>query len=309
MARKFTSPRGSQHSRREEGAEGRERKRVHVPVLLQEVVEYLAPQAGEVVVDCTFGQGGHSRALKGSAKIKLISIDADPAAGKGVVEGNFGDLEKILGKLGVGGVDKVLFDLGWNRGQLSAGKGFSFLQDGPLNMSYGPSPRSGFDAAAILNTWSEKAIADALWGYGEERYARAITRAVVERREVEPFASTLELAELVRDSVPARYRHGRIHPATKTFQALRIAVNDELGVLDLGLKAAWKHLSCGGRIAVITFHSIEDRAVKRLFLSFAKGGEGKLLTKKPVAPSASEVGLNPSARSAKLRVIEKTCTH
>lgn len=287
------------------------------------MVEALAPKHGEVVLDATYGRGGHSDALKAAAKIKLIALDADPAAGlrhdeagaglaesgKGVVEGNFGDLEEIFARLGVQKIDKALFDLGWNMTQLASGRGFSFMHDEPLNMSYGPTPRSGFTAAEALNTWSEKALADALFGYAEERYARRIAKAVVLRRKQKPFETTLELVETVNDAVPPAYRRGKIRPATKTFQALRIAVNDELGALDHGLRAVWKHLACGGRIAVITFHSIEDRAVKQRFASFVKSGKGKLVYKKPIVATAAEIKRNPPSRSAKLRVIEKVCEH
>jgi 16S rRNA (cytosine1402-N4)-methyltransferase len=276
--------------------------------MLREAVEALAPKKGDIVVDATYGRGGHSAALKAAAKITLLAIDADPAAGKGVVEGNFGDLADILNKEGVERIDKALFDLGWNMTQLSAGRGFSFMHDEPLNMSYGPQPRSGFTAAEALNEWSEQALADAIFGYGEERYARRIAKKIVERRETSPFATTLELVEVVRDAVPAAYRRGRLNPATKTFQALRMAVNDELGAINSGVRAAWEALACEGRIAVITFHSIEDRAVKRLFAEFVKNGEGRLVYKKPLTASAEEIATNPPSRSAKLRAIEKVCT-
>lgn len=303
--------RASRHSRREEGDTARERtaehKVEHTSVLLAEAVAALAPRGGEVVVDATYGRGGHSRALKAAAKIKLIALDADPSAGSGVVEANFGDLRTVLERLGVERVDKVLFDLGWNLTQLSSGRGFSFMRDEPLNMSYGRTPRSGFTAAEALNEWSEQVLADVFFGYGEERYARRIAKAVVERRTLQLFETTLELVEVVRDAVPAAYRRGRLHPATKTFQALRIAVNDELGALEQGLLASWEALACGGRIAVISFHSVEDRMVKRAFAARVKAGEGKLIYKKPVVPSAAERAGNPSARSAKLRAIEKIC--
>jgi 16S rRNA (cytosine1402-N4)-methyltransferase len=283
--------------------------------MTREVIAALSPKSGEVVVDATYGAGGHSRALKATAKIKLISIDADPAniqhssgqTGEEVIEGNFGDLDSILEGLGVERVDKVLFDLGWQSGQLDSGRGFSFMHDEPLNMSYGPNPRSGFTAAQVLNNWSEKALADVLFGYAEERYAKRIAKKIVERRAIKPFETTVELAEVVRDAVPARYRHGKSNPATKTFQALRIAVNDELGVLREGLGAAWRRLACNGRIAVITFHSIEDRIVKQNFAKHVKAGHGRLLYKKPLTPSVAEVEANRAARSAKLRVIEKLC--
>lgn len=281
--------------------------RKHYSVMTREVVAALCVQKGEVVVDATFGQGGHSKALKAAARIKLISIDADPAAGEGVVVANFGDLTEVAEGLGISSIDKIVFDLGWNKGQLMSGRGFSFMHDEPLVMSYSESPRSGFTAAEILNTFTEKALADIFFGYGEERYARRVASAVVKRRTQKPFETTLEFVEVIKDAVPAAYRRGRLHPATRSFQALRIAVNNELGVIEQGLAAAWKLLSCGGRIAVITFHSIEDRLVKRTFAAFAKGGGGRLLYKKPLIPSLKEVKENPASRSAKLRAIEKLC--
>ena len=222
-----------------------------------------------------------------------------------VVEANFKDLAKVLKHAGIKTINKALFDLGWNKEQLAAGKGFSFLINEPLNMSYGIKPASGFTAAEIVNEWKEETLADVLYGYGEETYSRRIAKAIVERRALQPISTTMELAEIIKDSVPSAYRHGRLHPATRSFQALRMAVNAELPSLEEGITAAWGHLVEGGRIAVITFHSIEDRAVKRLFVSFAKGG-GRLIVKKPLVPKREEVSQNPSARSAKLRVIEKT---
>lgn len=305
------SVRASQYSRREESNGGHERTGAHKSVMVKEVVHYLAPQAGEVVVDATYGVGGHSKALKNHAKIKLIALDADPSVRSGqnsVITKNFAHLAEVLVEKGIKSIDKALFDLGWNRSQLEAGRGFSFLHDEPLTMSYGPEPLSGFLACDVLNSWSEKTIADVLFGYGEERYARRIARAVVERRHLKPIETTIEFVEIIRDAVPARYRHGRIHFATRSFQALRIAVNDELGAIERGVRAAWDYLSCGGRIAVITFHSIEDRAVKKLFASFVKNSHGSLVFKKPLTASKEELAKNPSARSAKLRVIEKVCT-
>lgn len=332
MTRSLTPVRVHKLSMREEGASSRERKsgahatspegkREHVSVMLKEAVALLDLHDGESVVDATAGSGGHSEALLRAAQISLISVDADPdavarthkrlhalgerAKHAQVVEGNFGDLDTILSHRGGKHIDKALFDLGWNMEQLASGRGFSFAHDESLDMRYGKRAASGFTAAEILNTWEEKAIADALFGYGEERYARRIARAVAVRREIEPIATTLEFVEIIRDAVPASYRHGRINPATRSFQALRIAVNDELGVLERGIQAAWKHLSPGGRIAVITFHSIEDRLVKRAFANLVKKGEGKLLTKKPMTGSSEEIEANRPSRSAKLRGIQK----
>jgi 16S rRNA (cytosine1402-N4)-methyltransferase len=295
----------------------REQQSGHVSVLVREVLALLALQENETVVDATLGRGGHSEAILKAQKVHLIALDADGAsieAGKKrlkpfagrvrFVEGNFRDLGAILTREGVQKIDKALFDLGWNSAQLTSGRGFSFQADEPLTMSYGQEPASSFTAAQILNTWSEKGIADALFGYAQERYARKIAKAIVARRETAPIKTTLELVELIKDAVPPSYRHGRIHPATKTFQALRIAVNDELASIEMGVRAAWEHLSPGGRIAVITFHSVEDRAVKRLFAALVKEG-GSLLVKKPLVAAAQEVAENPRARSAKLRAIEK----
>ena len=302
----FASARVPYRSRREEGGQVHEHKQEHTSVMVKEVLTALQPKDGDVVVDATFGMGGHSRALKAAAKIQLIALDADPAAGEGVIEANFAGLDKVLKKLGIEKVDKVLFDLGWNATQLQSGRGFSFLRDEPLLMSYGTTPSSGFTAAEIVNEWDETVLADVFFGYGEERYARRIAKAIIVRRNIQPIKTTFELVEIVRDATPAMYHRGRLHFATKTFQALRIAVNDELGVLERGLVAAWNNLSCHGRIAVVTFHSTEDRAVKKMFAAYSKA-DGRLLYKKPLTPSRVEALTNPRSRSAKLRVIEKIC--
>ena len=311
MTHSFSSVRGRSRLTREEDGSAREQKREHISVMTKEVLHYLAPQDGEVVVDATFGAGGHSKALKTAARIRLIALDADPLSASDtqhVVEANFADLASVIKKsLPVGKqVDKVLFDLGWNAGQLNSGRGFSFVRDEPLSMAYGTKPASGFTAAEILNEWDEATLANVFYGYGEERYARPIAKAVIRRRTLQPIYTTEELVEIIRDATPARYHRGRIHFATRVFQALRIATNDELGAIERGLAAAWEHLSCGGRIVVITFHSIEDRAVKKIFAAYAKNG-GKLVVKKPVVPGREEVRHNPRSRSAKLRVIEKIC--
>ena len=290
----------------------------HTSVLLVEILEQLQPQPNELVLDATAGQGGSSFAVLAETRAQVFAMDADLEAVLAtrsrlekfkervvVVEGNFGDVEKVLTKNGVKEINKALFDLGWNAGQLASGRGFSFLHDEPLSMSYGKKPASGFTAREILNEWKEDTLADVLYGYGEEQYARRIAAAIITRRALQPIETTIELAELVRDAVPPGYRRGRIHPATRTFQALRIAVNDELGVLERGLGGAWKKLAAGGRIAVITFHSIEDRVVKHFFAQLVKAHEGKLLHKKPLVPNRKEITSNPRARSAKLRTIEK----
>jgi 16S rRNA (cytosine1402-N4)-methyltransferase len=291
--------------------------------MLREAVGMLDLHDDDVVIDGTAGQGGHSEAILKSARVTLLSIDADDEAvartslrlsklgsraeNASVVLGNFSDIRHLAHARHIKEANKVLLDLGWNMGQLESGRGFSFLHDEPLNMSYGERPASGFTAAEILNTWEEKAIADALFGYGEERYARRIARAVVERREIEPIETTLEFVEIIKDAVPGVYRHGKIHPATRSFQALRIAVNDELGVLERGLEGSFDLLACDGRLAVITFHSIEDRKVKQAFARWVKEGKAKLLTKKPMTADSEEIISNRPSRSAKLRGIQKIC--
>ena len=312
---------------REEGGSLREQQqeqvhaspaRAHVSVMMKEVLANLDIKDGEQVVDGTAGEAGHSVAiLESNPHVQLLALDADPLAVETarerlskfgdraeVVESNFGNLEKVLHHKGIKTIDKALFDLGWNSGQLASGRGFSFLVDEPLNMSYGTKSASGFTAAQALNEWDEETLANVFYGYGEERFSRRIAKAIVERREIQPIETTLELVEIIRDSTPSLYHRARLHFATRTFQGLRMAVNDELGMINMGVAAAWEHLSPGGRIAVITFHSIEDRTVKRLFADFVKGG-GKLIVKKPLVPERAEISENPRARSAKLRVIEK----
>ncbi|MBM3261060.1 16S rRNA (cytosine(1402)-N(4))-methyltransferase RsmH, partial [Candidatus Kaiserbacteria bacterium] len=203
-------------------------------------------------------------------------------------------------------IDKALFDLGWSGYQLSAGRGFSFLSDEPLLMTYVKDITSEtLTAREIVNEWEEQSLIDIIAGWGEERYARRIAAAIVERRDQKPFETARDLGEVIKACVPSVYRYGRIHPATKTFQALRIAVNDELGSLQEGIASAYQMLAPGGRIAVITFHSIEDRIVKQTFVEWEKAKTGRRITKKPIVPTPEELAHNPRARSAKLRVIEK----
>lgn len=290
----------------------------HRSVLLHEALENLAIQEDDIVVDATLGGAGHAKAIAArlSKKGTLIGFDldadavarakealADAKAQVHLVEANFRNLGPELSKLGIGRITKALFDLGWSSFQLDVGRGFSFLKDEPLQMTY--AKNGTLTATKIVNEWEESSIADVLYGWGEERYARRIAKMIVERRTLKPFESSKELAEAIKQAVPAGYRYGRIHPATRTFQALRIAVNDELGALEIALRSAWEHLSPGGRIAIITFHSIEDRIVKRAFAKWEKEGTGTRVTKKPIMPSENELQENPRARSAKLRVIEK----
>jgi 16S rRNA (cytosine1402-N4)-methyltransferase len=322
MPSTLTNARVHTHPNREEGAHVREHRSVmarttHESVLVSEVLEALQVTPNDVVFDATSGLGGHSEALLNAGAKKVISFDADPAAvaqsrarlskfkdRSKVVEANFRDAGVLLPGIEKN-VNKALFDLGWNMTQLSSGRGFSFLTDDELNMSYGVNPASGFSAKEIVNTWKEKVLADVLYGYGEEQYARRIAKAIVEAREEHPITTSGELAEVIKSSVPPTYRRGKIHPATKSFQALRIATNDEFGSIDKGLRSTLELLPVGGRVAVITFHSSEDRVVKKIFNEWVKQKRAKLLYKKPKVATKEEIKNNPSSRSAKLRAIEK----
>lgn len=277
----------------------------------------LAIQAGDTVVDATLGGAGHAREIHAriGAHGKLIAFDADADAitrahgqfgndmNVVLVNSNFRTLRAELESRNIASIDRALFDLGWSAYQLTGGRGFSFQSDEPLSMAYDASQR--LTAREAVNEWGVSSLEDVLRGFGEERYARRIAQAISEEREQRPIETARQLADVVKAAVPAAYRYGRIHPATKTFQALRIAVNDELGALADGLNGAWQLLKKDGRIGVITFHSIEDRLVKRTFVGWEKEGTGVRITKKPIVPSAEELRENPRARSAKLRVIQK----
>lgn len=288
---------------------------MHIPVLLESSIEQLALAPGDVVIDGTFGGGGHSRAiLEREPTARLISVDLDEEAfGRfsvlfanepraRFVHSNFKDADRILREAGEKYANKVLLDLGTSTFQLlSDTRGFSFHSDAPLSMTFSKEgAHTGFTARDIVNNWNESSIADIIFHYGEERRARTIARAIVSARTT-PIETARQLAEIIVSAVP---RRGRIHPATKTFQALRIAVNDELKVIGEALDAWWERLAPSGRIAVITFHSLEDRVVKRWMMN-KEQNEKRVITKKPITPSTKELQANPRARSAKLRVIEK----
>jgi 16S rRNA (cytosine1402-N4)-methyltransferase len=282
----------------------------------------LNAKPGDVAVDATLGAAGHFRemAVALGSSGTLVGIDADQAsierarivadefAGNGptvhLVNDNFRNLGRILDDLQLPCLDRALFDLGWNAFQLSSGRGFSFRADEPLLMTYGE-PEEGKTAADLVNSLPEEELADLIYTYGEERFSRGIARSIVETRRHERILTTLALAEAVERGTPSWYANRRLHPATKTFQALRIATNDELGALREGLTAALERLTQGGRIAVITFHSIEDRIVKGVLKDAAYAGQGTVITRKPVVPSDAELTANPRARSAKLRVFER----
>lgn len=297
----------------------------HVSVLLDEVIENLAAKPGDIIVDGTFGAGGYSRAILATGA-KVVAFDRDPtvrrfAAGFPedrfqLVEARFSEMDAVLGE---GCVDGVALDLGVSSMQIDeAERGFSFMQDGPLDMRMGG---DGPTAADLVNTAEAAELARIIFVYGEERESRRIARAIVRRREEQPFTRTLELAEFVERSLGGR-RGAKIHPATRTFQGLRIAVNEELSELEAGLVAAERALKVGGRLCVVTFHSLEDRIVKS-FLSvragrtpagsrhappLAKGADPsfRLLFNGAQGPSEAETKANPRARSAKLRAAVRT---
>ncbi|OHB81695.1 MAG: 16S rRNA (cytosine(1402)-N(4))-methyltransferase [Planctomycetes bacterium RBG_16_64_12] len=284
---------------------------VHVPVLLDQVIQWLDPRPGAVIVDGTLGGGGHTRALAervGPAG-RVIALDRDPeavaAAGQNLlglpvesVHANFCDLTEVLRGLGVGTVDGVLLDLGVSSDQLADHtRGFSFAAEGSLDLRFDQG--RGEPASRLVNRLSAEHLAELIHRYGEERYSRRIARAVVDRRRKKPIETAVELAELVRQNVPRSPAGRRIDPATRTFQALRIAVNDEMKSLEIALRRMPDCIRPQGRFAVISFHSLEDRRVKE---AFRDDQRYDVLTRKPVRPSPEEVARNPRASSAKLRV-------
>lgn len=290
----------------------------HRTVLLHEAVDALELVPSDTVVDATIGGAGHSALIveKLSEAGTIIGFDADMAAierakialagskpNVHLIHANFRHIRQEMGRVGVSRIDKALFDLGWSSYQLHDGRGFSFLSDEPLSMAYDKNQE--LSAGTIVNEWKEESLADVIYGWGDERYARRIARAIVLAREQAEIKSARELGEIVKAAVPHSARYGRIHPATKTFQALRIAVNDELGALRDALEQTWDMLREDGRIAIISFHSLEDRIVKRAFANLARGGGALLITKKPIVPQPAEIMQNPRSRSAKLRVIQK----
>ncbi len=306
----------------------------HVPVLAEEVRELLAVRPGETVVDATFGAGGHARLLAADlrGRGKLVAIDRDPTTkpyfdrfrAVAGVEARYlrGDFSVVLGQLAANGVraDAVLLDLGVSSMQIDRPeRGFSYATDAPLDMRMDPSAE--LTAREIVNGWPERELAAIFRRYGEERYAERIARAIARRRERQPFARTGELVDVVKSAIPTPARFGEGHPAKRVFQALRIAVNDELGALEAALPAALAMLRPGGRLAVISFHSLEDRVVKRFLQEQARGctcppdfpvcvcGREpalRLLTRKAVRPSARELDANPRAASARLRAAVRT---
>lgn len=309
--------------------------KLHQPVMREDVLRLLSPLAGKTIVDGTLGLGGHSEALlQADDTVRVVGIDRDAEAltlaserlrcfGTRIraVHGNFREIGKHLDALGVARVDALLLDIGVSSMHLDADeRGFSFRRNGPLDMRMN---RSDVETAADwIHTASESELADVIFEYGEERYGRRIARAIVTARALGRIESTLQLAEIVRKAVPAKYDHRRLHPATRTFQAIRMSINDELGALEDGLSAGFSRLAIGGTFIVISFHSLEDRIVKRFFRERAKSCtcppklpecicgkkvEATILTSRPITASPEEIAVNPRSRSAKLRAATKLC--
>ncbi len=305
---------------------------VHEPVLLTETLQLLAPGPGDIAVDCTLGGGGHTRAIWQAmqGRGRLIAVDQDLAAishAKAtlpsditVVHDNFRNLRAILLALDIERVNRILFDLGVSSPQLDeAERGFSYQQDAPLDMRMNAD--SATTAAQLVNELAQDELARIIWDYGEERWAKRIAEFIVTYRNQQgPITTTGELVDIIKRAIPAGARREGPHPAKRTFQALRIAVNHELDYLSAALAAAVEVLAPGGRMAVITFHSLEDRIVKQVFRQQEQGcicpprlpvcvcgrkPKLKVITKKPVVPTQEEIGRNPRARSAKLRVAER----
>ncbi|MBI4458210.1 16S rRNA (cytosine(1402)-N(4))-methyltransferase RsmH [Candidatus Uhrbacteria bacterium] len=290
----------------------------HIPVLLKETIERLSLKPGSNAVDGTVGAGGHSAAIldRTAPDGRLLGLDLDEAALDSarsalrrhvsrvmLVRENYKNVRRVLPP-DFGPVQAALLDLGFSSIEIDdPRRGFSFRFDGPLDMRYDGSQE--LDAAAVVNTWSVDELSRILWEYGEERLARRIAAAIVKARRERRITGTLHLVDVIAGAVPAAYRRGKIHFATRSFQALRIAVNDELGNLKEALPEYLDILAPGGRLAIISFHSLEDRIVKRFFKDAADKNIAAAVTKKPLIASDEENAANPRARSAKLRVIEK----
>lgn len=295
---------------------------MHQTVLLKEAVDGLALKEGETVVDCTVGAGGHAEEIcqRMGDKVKIIALDLDQDAldrsekrlspmGCNISFhlSNFRDFDAVLEKLNISLVNGFILDLGFSSYQLEdSGRGFSFKKDESLQMTLKRDvTETDITAEMIVNEWSEESIANIIYGYGNEGFSRKIAREIVLAREKAPIKTTTELVAIIEGAVPFFYKRGKIHPATKTFQALRIAVNDELGALQEFLEKGFEHLKPGGRMSVISFHSLEDRIVKTFFRKLKDEERGLVLTKKPLEPEIEEVRQNPRSRSAKLRIIQK----
>jgi len=291
---------------------------MHIPVLPKEVIQYLNPKPNENFIDATFGQGGHTDLIlkENKPQGKVLGIDIDPAQIENaklqasnvefknrliLVNDSYINLKNIVEKYDFKPINGILFDLGMSSQHLEeSGRGFSFQKDEPLDMRYGKNQKH-LTAENIVNEWSEKEIEQILREYGEERFSRKIAQEIIQARKKNPIKSTFQLVEIIKRSTPSWYQRKRIHWATKTFQALRIAVNDELEAIKQGLTKALDILEKEGRLVVISFHSLEDRIVKNFLKEKTKQGLIKIQTKKPIKPCLEEIKTNKRSRSAKLR--------
>lgn len=295
---------------------------IHETVLLKETVDGLNLKKGDVVFDGTLGGGGHSEyvAQTFGKEVKIIAVDRDSEALKRAEErlkkananyslklSDYRRIDEVLNELGIKEVQGIILDLGLSSNQLDeSGRGFSFKNEEPLYMTFAtPSENPLVTAMSIVNSWKEETLADIIYGYADERYAKRIAKKIIETRQEKEIKTTNDLVEIISQAVPAVYRKGKIHFATKTFQAIRMAVNDELGALQEGLEKGFMRLRSGGRMSVISFHSGEDRIVKNFFRDKAKDKKGILINKKIITASEEEIRKNPRSRSAKLRIIEK----
>lgn len=294
----------------------------HISVLLNESIDGLAIKKGDIVVDGTLGGGGHTLEIlhRFNNQIKMICFDLDedaiervkkilPPNTSNVIFQNTGfqELKKVTKELKIEKVNRILLDLGISSFQLEeAGRGFSFLREEPLLMTMKKNPKEeDITAYEIVNSWEEQTLADIIFGFGEERFARKIAKAIVGAREKAEIKTTFDLVKIIEDAVGRSCRGKKIHPATRTFQALRIATNSELPNLEKIIKDGFECLEKGGRMAIITFHSLEDRIVKKAFVDLKNNGLAKMINKKPILPSPEEIKENPRSRSAKLRLLEK----
>lgn len=295
---------------------------VHISVLMDEVIEGLDIKPNDIIVDGTINGGGHALEISRYLKEKaiLVGIDQDKngldVSTKKLVNAqcrielvhdNSRNISSILKRLNIQGIDKLLLDLGWSSNQFEdPTRGFSFMHDGPLTMTLSEDHHTAdFTAYDIVNNWSQESLVDIIKGYGEEKFTGRIVRAIVEAREIKAIERTVELAEIIKKAVPTKFKNSRIHPATQTFQALRIAVNDEMGALREIMQSAFEKMNPEGRMVIISFHSIEDRIVKNFFKDKKQEGVANILTKKPITATEKELSVNRRSRSAKLRILKK----